>query len=223
MKRGLIPIIVIALVLLCACGGGNENPGSAPESGESVQSAQNGEESKTGTQESSAETSAYEQSENGGTENPKPGESEGQQTEPLPLVGGPADRTGRRILISEGCKYTAFGTRHEQYGDDGRRLTDGVLGGEVGWGWQTSNGRFVLDLGSVVEGLADFNMYLRGDAWGIVPPTKAEYYVSADGKKWELAGSVSGEEVVATPADGDWVEYSFPLAPYNTCNARYVR
>ncbi|MBO4276962.1 MAG: hypothetical protein J5925_01015, partial [Clostridia bacterium] len=46
---------------------------------------------------------------------------------------------------------------------------------------------------------------------------------SADGKKWELAGSVSGEEVVATPADGDWVEYSFPLAPYNTCNARYVR
>ncbi|MBR4799426.1 MAG: hypothetical protein IK047_04095, partial [Clostridia bacterium] len=161
MKRGLILIIVLALVLLCACGG-SDNTQSAPESaGESAQSAQSGEESEAGKQESSAETSAYEQSESGFADDSKPEESEDPQTELPPLIGDPADRTGRRLLISEGCKYTAFGTRHGQYGDDGRRLTDGVLGGEVGWGWQTPNGRFVLDLGSVVEGLADFNMYLR--------------------------------------------------------------
>ncbi|MBP5155315.1 MAG: hypothetical protein J6252_01890 [Clostridia bacterium] len=230
MKR-LLAIIFITSLLLYACGGNgaqsttsagpeseqthlpDETPGpqSLPEStaGESAEASD--EASAEASDEASAEAS----------DEASDGISEEISAEPY--VRKPADRSGRRISVSEGCRYTAFGSKHGQYGDDGKKLTDGVIGGEVGWGWETGTGRFVLDLGTYTEDITDFNMYLRGGNWGIKAPDKAEYFISADGKKWESAGTVSGDGVISNPSDETWMEYSFPLALDETVAARYVR
>jgi len=133
------------------------------------------------------------------------------------------DRSGSKILVSEGCSYTALGIPHSQYADDGTKLTDGVLGSDTGVGWSTSAGTFVLDLGEVKDGLADFNIFLRGGEWGIVAPTKAEYYVSNDRRSWELIGTVEGDGITVTPSYESWLEYSYPLELDESISARYVR
>ncbi len=133
------------------------------------------------------------------------------------------DRTQTKVLVSEGCSYTAAGTPHGDYPDDGTKLTDGVLGADIGVGWATSVGEFVLDLGENTYGLADFNILMRGDNWGIVAPAKAEYYVSEDGQSWSLAGTVSGDGITKTPADATWVEYSYLLELDKSINGRYVK
>ena len=228
MKRILI-LILIASLLLAACGGNgaqNEsnpesNAESKPESGTESEDASRGADESSRLAPESREESAGESKET--SETSKDASETESEESAEPYLRKPADRNGRRISVSEGCRYTASGSKHGQYGDDGKRLTDGVIGGEVGWGWETGAGRFVLDLGAYTEDITDFNIYLRGGNWGIIAPNKAEYFISADGRKWESVGAVSGDGVISNPSDETWVEYSFPLALEETVAARYVR
>ncbi|HPE94832.1 MAG TPA: discoidin domain-containing protein [Bacillota bacterium] len=133
------------------------------------------------------------------------------------------DRTQDKILISEGCKYTASGAPHSAYSDDGSKLTDGVFGGDIGVGWATTKGDFILDLGERRTGIADINILMRADNWGIVAGTTAEYYVSDDKREWTQIGTVSGDDVKKTPSDATWMEYSYLLELEEAVSARYVR
>ncbi|MBO4366639.1 MAG: hypothetical protein J5843_03170 [Clostridia bacterium] len=148
----------------------------------------------------------------------KAGESE---PEPDPKT---IDRSGSRILVSEGCSYTATGEKHYMYADDGTHLTDGKFGGDVGYGWTAdTRGEFVVDLGKTVDGLADFTIMLASDTWGLVPPTKAEYSLSDDGSSWTDIGTVEGDAVVKQPAWDAWNYYYFPLELERAASGRYVR
>lgn len=133
------------------------------------------------------------------------------------------DRTLTKKLISENCIYQANGAKHYMYADDGKQLTNGILGAEVGWGYETRDAIFILDFGEVKNGLADFDALLRDGMWGITGPDTAEYYVSNDGKKWELVGTVTGDGRIDAPADSQWVQHSFPLQLENSVSGRYVK
>lgn len=198
-------IILAALcVLLAACGGtGGGDISSISESKA---------ESPDSEPESSAPVSAEES------------EQTPDISEPDIQEDRTVDRTGSRILISEGCKYTVKGEKHSTYADDGTHLTDGKFGGDVGYGWASpGRGECVLDLGEVTEGLADFTIMLAGDTWGLIAPGKAVYSVSDDGIKWEEIGVVEGDGVVKESAWAEWNYYSFPLMLDQSVSGRYVR
>lgn len=134
--------------------------------------------------------------------------------------GKDIDRTKPKKLISLACTYTANGTPHSQYADDGRSMTDGIFDSDVGVGWSTSCGELVLDLGETVDDIADLDIALRGDAWGITAPTTAVYSVSVDGKAWFELGTV---EATRTQGYGEWGEYTYLLELSKTATGRYVR
>ncbi len=133
------------------------------------------------------------------------------------------DRTQSKKLVSEGCSYTAAGTPHSTYADDGTHLTDGKFGGDVGYGWNTTRGQFVLDLGEKISGLADFNIMLTADNWGIVGPDTAVYSVSDDKKTWTEIGTVTGDGMIKEPAWDVWNTYTFPLYLEESVSGRYVK
>lgn len=210
MKRASWFFLALTLtaVFLASCGGtGNggrlETPESVPDSEA---------ESTDGPAEQS-ETEASEHSDD------TPDVSSPERSE------GPAvDRSGSRVLVSQGCRYTVKGEKHFTYADDGTHLTDGKFGGDVGYGWSSpGRGECVLDLGAVTEGLADFTIMLAGDTWGLIPPGKAEYSVSNDGVSWTEIGTVEGDAVVKESAWDEWYYYSFPLMLERSVSGRYVR
>ena len=134
------------------------------------------------------------------------------------------DRTGSRILISEGCSYTVKGDKHGTYADDGTHLTDGKFGGDVGYGWNApGRGEIILDLGVVTDGLADFDVMLAADSWGLIAPGKAVYSVSDDKKNWQEIGVVHGDGVIKEPAWAEWNNYFYPLMLEQSVSGRYVR
>lgn len=177
----------------------------------------------TSTGESSAPEDSIpaEKSKQESSSSPESGESSEEDDEPLDRT---IDRSGKRVLVSEGCKYTGIGSQHGQYPDDGVRLTDGKFGGDVGSGYGTQRGEFVIDLGEKINGIADFNVMssVQPD-WGIVGPDTAVYSVSKDRKNWTEVGSVTGDKVTSEEGWGGWTHYYFPLELAQSVSARYVK
>lgn len=134
--------------------------------------------------------------------------------------GKEIDRTLNKKLISLACKYTANGTPHPQYPDDGRSMTDGIFDSDVGVGWSTSRGEIIMDLGKETDDIADLDILLRGDAWGITAPSKATYSVSSDGETWFELGTVGA---VRTQGYDQWGEYNYCLELPKTATGRYVK
>ncbi len=150
--------------------------------------------------------------------------SETSTAEQSVFEGKAPDREGgSKVLVSEGCSYTALGTKHGQYPDDGTKLTDGIFGGDAGVGYQTSVGVFVIDLGDTVHGIADLTALAAGDTWGIVAPSKASYSASLDGQSWTAIGTCEGDDVVKEEEWGGWNYYYFPLSLDESVCARYIR
>ncbi len=134
--------------------------------------------------------------------------------------GKDIDRLLNKKLISYGCSYTVNGTPHSQYPDNGKELTDGIFDSDVGVGWSTPYGEIILDLGADVDDIADLDILLRGDAWGIVAPTQATYYVSPDSQTWFELGTVAAER---TQGYAEWGEYSYTLQLQKTAVGRYIK
>lgn len=200
MKKLISLMICASLLLLASCG--SESGDASKEVSKPESSAQ------SGTEASADESVSEEISEDFSEE-----VSEDRTI----------DRTQSKKLVSEGCSYTAAGTPHSTYADDGTHLTDGKFGGDVGYGWSTSRGQFVLDLGEKISGLADFTIMLSADNWGIVAPDTAVYSVSDDKKNWTEIGKVTGDGVVKEPAWDVWNTYTYPLELEESVSGRYVK
>ena len=202
MKRFLSLLLIFSLVLLASCGS-ESTSSSAEESKEASAEV-------SFTEESKADVSASVESSE---------ESSEEVSEDRTI-----DRNGSKVLVSDGCKYTGSGSQHYLYSDDGTKLTDGKFGGDVGAGWETNRGVFVVDLGEKTKGLADFTvMSAVQPDWGIVGPDTAVYSVSDDKKNWTEVGTVSGDAIVEEISWGGWTNYYFPLELEESVSGRYVR
>ncbi|HAN20612.1 MAG: hypothetical protein A2Y15_09020 [Clostridiales bacterium GWF2_36_10] len=120
------------------------------------------------------------------------------------------------------------------YGDgiDGvrQRLTDGVIGGGAdGGGYgiigaqSTTQAIYVIDLGSVVNGILKLNMDMYSNSgWGIGDGISVEYALSTDGTTYTTVGTVLIADAVDKSAEG-WTAYDYILELSSAKSARYVK
>ncbi len=105
------------------------------------------------------------------------------------------DRTLTKRNVALGCAYTGSAPTHSN-GDNGGEFTDGIYGGadfsDAAWsGYSDTRYEFIIDLGEIVEGIADFNVSLLGGGLGsIYEPKSITFAVSADGAIYHAAGEV---------------------------------
>ncbi|HBR32593.1 MAG TPA: hypothetical protein DD733_10990 [Clostridiales bacterium] len=156
------------------------------------------------------------------------------------LIAGAEELTN----VAEGKSYTLeCETSEADYGytegtDSGfgdgpnairQRLTDGMHGLEstrtVKSGAQkTKKAFYVIDLGSVVNGISKLNMdmYYRTD-WGIQKPIGVEYALLTDGVNYTTEGKILVADSVERETPEPWVGYDFTLNLSTPKSARYVK
>jgi len=142
------------------------------------------------------------------------------------------------VNVALGKKYTVdIGEQGQPYDNDSlsdgengsfQRLTDGVVGGTDGGlaglpGAQyTPQAVYVIDLGSVVNGIKKFNMDMYYGPWGIKEPKSVEYEVSVDGVDYTYLGKVEKKDAVNKSNEG-WYGDEYILTLSAPVSARYVR
>ncbi|MDD4125410.1 MAG: discoidin domain-containing protein, partial [Eubacteriales bacterium] len=105
------------------------------------------------------------------------------------------DRSLEKHNIALGCSYVGGSPTHSN-GDSGGELTDGIYGeadfSDAAWsGYSDTQYEFIIDLGKIIEGIADINVSLLGGGLGAVnEPKSISFAVSADGNLFQSAGEV---------------------------------
>ncbi|OGO93242.1 MAG: hypothetical protein A2Y17_02645 [Clostridiales bacterium GWF2_38_85] len=138
---------------------------------------------------------------------------------------------GKTYTVDIGESGTASYGYPDGYGDgpaaERQLLTDGNIAtdnGDAGTGaQQTSLGVYVIDLGSVVDGIKKLNMDMYGcEGWGVGVPISVEYAISTNGTDYTTVGTVLVDGAVAKGV-GDWVGYDFILELTEAQSAQYVK
>ncbi|MDD2268849.1 MAG: hypothetical protein PHY15_04760 [Eubacteriales bacterium] len=90
-------------------------------------------------------------------------------------------------------------------------------------GQNATEAEYVIDLGSVVEGIKKLDMDLYDNSgWGISAPTSVEYFISDDNENFTSLGVVEAANVIKT-SSGTWNRYDMTLDLDAEKSARYVK
>lgn len=103
--------------------------------------------------------------------------------------------------------------------DGGASASEGAYVG----GQNATEAEYVIDLGSVVEGIKklDMDLYDNSD-WGISAPTSVEYFISDDNENFTSLGVVEAANATKT-SSGTWNRYDMTLDLDAEKSARYVK
>ncbi len=125
-------------------------------------------------------------------------------------------------IASANKSYTASGTDHANYKDDGKRLTDGIIGKDGGSnhsGW-TSKTEVTVDLGEATS-VNTFRAFLAGGQWGITYPASLTVSYSVDGESYTEIGADTTAELMTNSIV--WDTYSMTVTAEAPVKARYVK
>lgn len=149
--------------------------------------------------------------------------------------------------VAAGKSYTYTGantnanTNEIDYPDtDNKELTDGTIGKEADFGYQSPiwvglnpNGegvennlsKIVVDLGAVTEGITGFSLIAEDCGSGIFFPVDVEVFVSDDDKNYTSVGKATKEKIIdkATEEFPDYGIYKYSLAASEEQSAKFVK
>lgn len=83
----------------------------------------------------------------------------------------------------------------------------------------------IIDLGEVVDGLADFSLWSATNSeWGISVIDGVQFFVSDDGENWlPIADEVLSTDLEAAEVNGNWNLYEFKVELEKGVSAQYVK
>lgn len=214
----LVLLLSVSLFLLGSCGGGgNESKAT----------------SQTSTADSKAESVATsaEESEEESVE-------ESAEESKVDIFTYDIDRTKTKTNVALNKTYTfEAGTPDSYYPDEeSKTLTDGVIGEEVAYtnavwvGVQDASPTIVIDLGEVVEGIADFDVHMLYQPQPTIKvPLNLVAYVSEDGVTYYETGAltlseeeIAGVEITETTPD-PFASFAMTLELEKGVKAQYVK
>lgn len=123
--------------------------------------------------------------------------------------------------VARGKSYTVSPAQHNNYQDDGVKLTDGSSGfsyaNDVGWYNPGSNPTIIVDLGTVKNGLYEVKSYhMHADGAWVDLPLRCDIYSSTNGSTYTLVGSSYAVDTL----DNDSDLFRWKGTPFS---ARYVK
>lgn len=135
------------------------------------------------------------------------------------------DRTLKPVNVALGCPYEAPEATHSNK-DGGNELTDGIYGkanyeDPAFAGYSDSTYTFIIDLGDVIDGIADVKVSMLGGGYGTVnEPSVIKFAFSENGSKYVTAGEATFSGQGATDT---LYNTSMGIQLEESVSARYVK
>lgn len=213
MKRLSFMLAAILLIsaLLTSCAGDSGTPSEAASSTEAL---------------SEDVSASSEASEEPSEESVQIEVVETEYTKLIDSILVPVDKTLPRENLLKGRKYVSLRESDPAYKDNGKLLTDGIVptafdgSSYAGYGnSRLEQMRLDFDLGKVMDGIAEFHVYLYNQTdYGIGLPDNVGMSISDDGENYVKVGSAYASRNINPTGT-----YDFSVLLQGSVSARYIR